>query len=254
MSEYDIRNFYKKIAVLDKGFMELIDGPREDPRTKIVNAARVSFNRETKELRKKDIGLVKFMNEHGHYSVFRHSHFTFRWKAPLFVFRQAWKYQIDSGWEEDSSIGEAPNGGGIVIPSTNWNEASGRYVKFDPEFYIPETIRVQSTDNKQGSHGKMKELPNGEDPVEFFERRCLEQYEAYKFMVDAGAAKEQCRAILPQGIYTQCIWTASLQTLMFFLHQRLKSDAQFEIREYAIAVRELIDPIFSPLEIFDEAA
>jgi len=248
---YDARNFYKKIAVLDKGFMELIDGPREDPRTKIVNAARVSFNRETKELRKKDIGLIKFMNEHGHYSVFRHSHFTFRWKAPLFVFRQAWKYQIDSGWEEDSTIGEVPNGGSIEICSTNWNEASGRYVKFDPEFYIPETIRVQSTDNKQGSEGKLEELPNGADPVEFFEKRCMEQYDAYEFMVKAGAAKEQCRAILPQGIYTQCIWTASLQTLMFFLHQRLKSDAQYEIRQYALAVLELLDPIFSPLELFD---
>ena len=250
---FDVSNFYKKVDVLDKGFIELIDGPKEDPRTKIVNAARVSFNKEVNNLSPKDIKLVKFMNEHGHYSVFRHSHFSFRWKAPLFVFRQAWKYQIDSGWEEDSTVGDAPNGGGVIVPSTNWNEASGRYIKFEPEFYIPETIRVQSTDNKQGSHGALKELSNGEDPVKFFEDTCIKQYSAYKYMVDSGAAKEQCRAILPQGIYTQCIWTASLQTLMFFLHQRLKPDAQFEIRQYALAVRDLIAPIFSPLELFDEA-
>lgn len=248
MSEYDIRNFYKKIDVLDKGFIELIDGPREDPRTKIVNAARVSFLKETKELRPRDIKLIHFMEKHGHFSVFRHSHFSFRWKAPLSVFRQAWKYQIDSSWEEDSSV----TGGGIVLPSTNWNEASGRYIKFDPEFYIPDSIRIQSQDNKQGSHGELNELLNGEDPVSFYEKRSMEQYDAYKYMVDSGAAKEQCRSLLPQGIYTQCIWTASLQTLMFFLHQRLKSDAQFEIRQYAIAIKDLLQPIMEPVKLFDD--
>lgn len=248
MSNFDIRKFYRKENVLDKGFIELIDGSAEDPRTKIVNAARVSFLKETKELRTRDIKLIDFMNEHGHYSVFRHSHYTFRWKAPLFVFRQAWKYQVASYWEEEGDVS-----GGVVIPGQGaWNEASGRYVKFDPEFYIPSTIRVQSKDNKQGSFGKLDELPNGQSPVDFLQNRCMEQYEAYKYMVDSGAAKEQCRAMLPQGIYTQCIWTPSLQTLMFFLHQRLKTDAQYEIRQYAIAVRKLIQPIFEPLQLFDE--
>ncbi len=240
---FDISEYYRKVDVLDKGFIELIDGPKEDPKTKIVNAARVSFLKETKELKDKDIKLIDFMNKHGHYSVFRHSYFTFRWKAPLFVFRQAWKYQIGSHWEEEA-------GGGIIIPETNWNEASGRYVKFDPEFYIPSEIRVQSKDNKQGSHGRLEELPNGMDPVSFFEQRCIRQYDAYQFLVEAGAAKEQCRALLPQGIYTQCIWTCSLQTIMFFLHQRLKSDAQFEIRQYAIAIKDLLQPVYEPLQLF----
>ena len=248
---FDVSDYYKRINVLGKGFIELIDGPKEDPRLKIVNAARVSFNKESNTLSKKDINLISFLKENGHFSTFRHSHFTFRWKAPLFVFRQAWKYQIDSSWEEDSSITtEKIDGGGILIPSTNWSEASGRYIQFDPEFYIPSEIRVQSTDNKQGSHGKLEELPNGSDPVEFFKERCLEQYEAYKYLISSGAAKEQCRSLLPQGIYTQCIWTCSLQTLMFFLSQRLKSDAQFEIREYALAIKDIMQPIYEPLQLF----
>lgn len=247
MEKFDVRKHYRKIDLLDKGFLELIDGPAEDPKTKIVNAARVSFLKETKDLRNRDIKLINFMNDHGHYSVFRHSYFTFRWKAPLFVFRQAWKYQIASHWEEDGEVG----GGGIVIPETNWNEASGRYVKFEPEFFIPEWIRVQSKDNKQGSEGRLEELPNGEDPVKFFENRCMDQYEAYKYMVDAGAAKEQCRALLPQGLYTQCIWTCSLQTIMFVLHQRLKKDAQWEIKQFGIALRDLVQPIYEPLQLFD---
>lgn len=245
MTDFDIRKYYGKIDVLNYGSVQLIDGSRECPKTKIVNAARVSFLKETRELRPRDIKLIKFMREHGHMTPFRHSHLSFRWKAPLFVFRQAWKYQIDSSWEEEV-------GGGIVIPGDGaWSEASGRYIKFEPEFYIPETIRLQSKDNKQGSEGKLEELPNGQDPVKFLEERCIDQYSAYKYMVEAGAAKEQCRALLPQGLYTQCIWTASLQTLMFFLSQRLKPDAQYEIREYAKAIKNLIQPIFEPLQLFE---
>ena len=44
--------------------------------------------------------------------------------------------------------------------------------------------------------------------------------------------------------YTECYWTASLQAVMHFLTLREDSHAQFEIREYAKAVRELITPLF----------
>lgn len=247
MSEFNIKTFYDKKNVLNKGFIELIDGPAEDPKTKIVNAARVSFLKEVQELKPRDLKLVQYLLDHGHFSTMRHSYFSFRIKAPLFVLRQAWKYQVGSHWEEDGDIGS------VVIPGDGaWAEASGRYVKFDPEFYLPDIVRVQSKDNKQGSSGKLEELPNGDDPVLFFKKRCVEQYEAYKYMVDAGAAKEQCRALLPQGLYTQCIWTLSLQAIMFFLSQRLKSDAQYEIRSYAIAIKEMIQPIFEPLKLFSD--
>lgn len=137
---------------------------------------------------------------------------------------------------------EAPNknfvANGIIVHN------SGRYVEFEPEFYIPESIRVQSKDNKQGSFGKLEtEIETGLSPVEFFEQSCLRQYEDYKKLVEAGAAKEQARMLLPQNIYSECIWTCSLQTILFFLHQRLKEDAQWEIREYAKGILELTRPI-----------
>ena len=243
MQEFNIKDFFGTQNVLDKGQVELIDGMVCDPRLKIVNAARVSFNKQVKELSDKDIKLIKFLHEHEHYSTFRHSYFSFRIKAPLMVFRQWWKYQIGCDWIENENIGT------IQLPETNWNETSGRYVEFKPEFYIPQEIRVQSKDNKQGSEGKLSSLPNGEDPRKYLEESYQLMYERYLYMVKAGAAKEQSRGMLPQTIYSECIWTASLQCILYFLHQRLKSDAQFEIREYAKSIANLTMPILTPLEI-----
>lgn len=235
--------YFGSVSVLDKGHVELCDGMVCDPKLKIVNAARVSFNKEVKELSDKDIKLIDFLFKHEHFSTFRHSYFSFRVKAPLLVFRQFWKYQIGCDWVENENVGT------IQIPETNWNEMSGRYVEFQPEFYIPQEIRIQSKNNKQGSEGRLLALENGEDPVKFFEDSCNLMYEKYNYLVKAGGAKEQARALLPQNIYSECMWTASLQCVLYVLHQRLKTDAQFEIREYAKAIAQLISPILEPLAI-----
>ena len=235
--------YFGSVFVLDKGHVELCDGMVCDPKIKIVNAARVSFNKEVKDLSDKDIKLIDFLFKHEHFSTFRHSYFSFRVKAPLLVFRQFWKYQIGCDWVENENVGT------IQIPETNWNEMSGRYVEFQPEFYIPQEIRIQSKNNKQGSEGRLLALENGEDPVKFFEDSCNLMYEKYNYLVKAGAAKEQARALLPQNIYSECMWTASLQCVLYVLHQRLKTDAQFEIREYAKAIAQLISPILEPLAI-----
>jgi thymidylate synthase (FAD) len=245
-NKFNIANFFGKKEVLDKGHVELFDGMLMDPRLKIVNAARVSFNKEVFELSDKDVKLIEFLHKHEHYSTFRHSYFSFRIKAPLLVFRQFWKYQIGCDWIENENVGT------IQIPETNWNEMSGRYVEFQPEFYIPNEIRIQSKNNKQGSEGKLLSLSGGEDPIVYFEQACSRTYDQYEYMVKSGAAKEQARALLPQNIYSECVWTCSLQCILWFLHQRLKTDAQFEIRQYALAVANLMCPILDPLDIGQE--
>lgn len=242
-NQFNISRFFGAQQVLDKGHVELCDGMLCDPRLKIVNAARVSFNKEAHELSEKDIKLIEFLHKNEHYSTFRHSYFTFRIKAPLLVFRQFWKYQIGCDWIENENIGT------IQIPETNWNEMSGRYVEFQPEFYVPEEIRIQSKVNKQGSEGKLLSLSNGEDPVVYFEQSCQLMYERYEYLIKSGAAKEQARALLPQNIYSECMWTCSLQCILYVLHQRLKQDAQFEIRQYALAIAKLVAPIINPLNI-----
>ena len=85
--------------------------------------------------------------------------------------------------------------------------------------------------------------------MHIFGEPCKYMYDRYNLMVQSGAAKEQARMLLPQNIYSECVWTPSLQCILYFLHQRLKPDAQFEIQQYAKAVANLILPIIKPLEI-----
>lgn len=243
---FNIKDYFKKLPVLDKGHVELIDGMALDPKLKIVNAARVSFHKESYELSDKDIKLINRLYKDEHFSTFRHSYFSFRIKAPLFVFRQWWKYQIGSEWIEDSGVGS------IEIPDTSWNEQSGRYTEFEPEFYIPKEIRKQSKNNKQGSEGILDKISIGimqmfKTPVEFFEESCKNSYKSYKILIDNAASKEVARMLLPVNIYSECIWTCSLQTILYFLHQRLKPEAQEEIREYAIGVFLLIKPMLEAI-------
>jgi thymidylate synthase (FAD) len=245
---FDIKEYFRSIPVLDKGHVELMDGMVCDPKLKIVNSARVSFNKEVFELSDRDLKLIQFMKDHGHYSVFRHSYFTFRVKAPLCTFRQWWKYSIASDWVESENVGV------IEVPETNWNEMSGRYVEFTPEFYYPYEFRGQSKNNKQGSEGIVHSVfdeMTGWDltACQAFQAYSEQAFEHYQTMIKAGVAKEQARMILPQNIYSECMWTISLQGLMFFLEQRLKSDAQWEIRQYATAVANLIVPMFDSVKI-----
>ena len=64
--------------------------------------------------------------------------------------------------------------------------------------------------------------------------------QAYKDLIHQGVAKEIARMILPQNIYSEAYWTVSLQSVIHFLHQRLKPDAQLEIRLLAEGIYELI--------------
>ena len=90
------------IQTLDDGigFIALVDTMQQDPALKVVNSARISYDKQKDAFEEKDQGLVKFLWKHGHTSPYRHSFFTFHWKAPLFVFRQAFKYQVGSSWRK----------------------------------------------------------------------------------------------------------------------------------------------------------
>ena len=58
---------------------------------------------------------------------------------------------------------------------------------------------------------------------------------------------------LPQNLYTQAYWTVSLQGVMHFLEQRLKPDAQYEIRRYAEGVYSLVKSDLDRLGITRES-
>jgi thymidylate synthase (FAD) len=229
------------------GFVALVDRMQHDPALKVVNSARISYERQKDGFDDKDRALCSFLWRHGHTSPYRHSFYTFHWKAPLFVFRQAFKYQVGSGWREYEVDGQTVSLEVFDVffdtdKGCSWNEVSGRYVEWTPEFYVPGVMRANPPHgNKQAS----VDLPASFDHArerELMLAECRRAFDAYRERIERGVAKEIARMCLPQSLYSQAYWTVSLQGVIHFLEQRLEPDAQHEIRRYAQAVERLIAP------------
>lgn len=227
------------------GFVALVDKMEQDPALKVVNSARISYDKQGGEFQDKDRKLCGFLWEHGHTSPYRHSFFTFHWKAPLFVFRQAFKYQVGSGWRTYEVDGEEVSLKVFDVmfdtdKGCSWNEVSGRYVKWTPEFYVPKVLRANpSHGNKQASEPLPADFDHDGEHQRMLSE-CQEAFERYEARIERGVAKEIARTCLPQNLYTQAYWTVSLQGVLHFLDQRLKRDAQHEIRAFAEAVATLM--------------
>ena len=193
----------------------------------------------------RDVKLVDYLLSHGHTSPFRHAFFTFHIKAPLFTFRQWWKYQVGSTWRAygiETGEAVALRAYDIQIDTDqgcSWNELSGRYKVMEPEFYMPDPWRGNT--GKQAANAVLGEAESAEEARQYgiF---CREATGRYNAALERGVAKELARLYLPPTIYSEAIWTVSLQAVLHFLDQRIKPDAQFEIREYAQGVLELIRP------------
>ena len=66
----------------------------------------------------------------------------------------------------------------------------------------------------------------------------------YNDLLDKGVAKEQARMILPLNQYTEVYWTASFQAIMNFIELRAERTAQWEIQQYANALKKLLHTIY----------
>jgi len=223
----DTNNIGKSIAVLDNGYVRLVDVMGSD--LSVANAARASFAKESSQMSTDDARLINFLARENHMSPFRHAFATFEFKAPLLVARQHWKYVVGSDHTMDS-----------------WNESSRRYVTMEPEFYIPKLNewRLAPDNKKQGSGGPIDPWTGSILTEEL--KKYIEQGEAlYKLAMDNGAAPEQARLFLPAyAMHVVYRWSCSLQSVALFLNQRLAQDAQHEITKYAEAVKDLISPHF----------
>jgi len=192
------------VQVLGNGYVRLVDSMGDD--LSVVNAARASFAKESKELSPKDARLIDFLIRENHMSPFRHAFMTFEIKAPLMVARQHWKYVVGSDHTMDS-----------------WNESSRRYITMDPEFYIPESHqwRMAAEDKKQGSSGPIGPWQGAVLTDEL--KKLIKQGEAvYNMALEQGVAPEQARLFLPAyGMHVVYRWSCSLQSVCLFLTQRL---------------------------------
>jgi thymidylate synthase (FAD) len=191
--------------VLDKGFVKLVDFMGGDQRA--VDSARVSFGSVSKGAQQ-DKKLLNYLYANGHHSPFEHSVFQFHVKCPIFVARQWMRHRIAS-----------------------YNEISARYTEVKDEFYIPETFRAQDLANKQGSvrSGALDQRRL----QEVYDRAIKASYAAYRELLEAGAAREMARMVLPVAQYTQFHWSVNARSLLNFLELRTDGHAQYEIRRYA---------------------
>lgn len=210
-----------------KSRIELIDSMGTD--LSIVNDARASFDKTSDELTEKDVKLIHYLAKHNHTSPFRGVVFKFKVKAPLFCCRQWWKHAVSSAHTEEQ---------------LGWNEKSFRYVEADDsgDFYVPDTFRRQSKNNKQATEGEISSADNATALI-IYNSTCQISYEAYQKLLGLGVGREQARGVLVPSVYTSWVWTASLQSVLHFIDLRKGEGAQTEIGAYAHAVADLIRPM-----------
>lgn len=217
-----------KIDVLNAGYVRLTDHMGTD--LTVINSARTSFEKESKEFSSQDEGLLRYLVENKHFSPMRHCVIQFEVRAPIMVARQFFRYitGTENGEGHDEMFA--------------WNEASRRYITSEPVFYVPESDawRGKPTDGaKQGSHGHLS-VNQGEILSERLFAHiddCLQLYDA---AMDWGVAPEQARLFLPANSqYITWYLTISLQGLAHLLAERLDGHAMAETRIYATAMKEL---------------
>lgn len=186
----------------------------------VVNAARVSFAKESKKFSDKDGKLIKYLAAHGHISPFFHPQVQFRIKMPFFLAREWFRH----------TIGFARN------------EVSRRYVETPPEFFLPKYFRKKGGTNKQGSINEkhhLSSLAMNEFNAAFEKARS-----SYKAFLALGIPAEQARLLLPMATYTEFIETGSLYAYARLYKQRIDEGAQLEIREYAAALSVHMEKLF----------
>lgn len=244
-----------KIDFLDDGIsvVSLTDRMVNDHALKVANAARASYDNKKQEFETKDQKLTKFLWGHEHTSPFRHSYYTFEISLPIIVARQMMKYQVGSGFRSYEVNGEEVTVEAFdhfydIDKGCSWNEASGRYIQTSDQYYLPKKLRSNPGHGNKQSSGEYKNPLKTDDFDYADEERirnsmkqdCELALSAYKFYIKNGVAKEIARMVLPQNMYTKVCWTISLQAIIWFLHQRLKPDAQYEIRQLAEGIYSLI--------------
>ena len=188
----------------------------------VVNAARVSFHKESKSFTAGDAKLIKYLADHNHNSPFFHPQIQFRIKMPIFVAREWYRHQI--GFSR--------------------NEVSRRYVDSTPEYWTPSPDEIRQRDPKLKQGSKEESVDNSEElygKIEDCSRNCVHLYED---LIKNNVAPEVARTVLPQSMYTEFIETGSLAAYSRLYKLRSSPDAQREIQAYANGIGELLSAKF----------
>lgn len=234
---------YLEVKVLDKGYVRLISSMGNDMTP--LESARLSS--QAKPDVKRDDGLRSYLWEHGHTSTFQSMICQIELKLPLFVLHQLHRHRTVSfdGLEIESS----------EEGFRKWfspNEQSGRYSKFEEEFYIPEKVLAQDTKNKQGSVDTLE--PGIQEAfISRLDNNNADSYYSYTTAIKEGVSKEYARLLLQPNLYTRRRVTGDFVNWCNLEKLRLDPHAQPESRAYAQGISEILKFLWpKSYELFEE--
>ncbi len=173
-----------------------------------------------------DEKLLRYLYEHRHHTPFEMAGMTIEVQAPIFVFREWHRHRTQS-----------------------YNEMSARYVPLPDVHYIPtidRTMNSMAGSNKQAQAHTDATLDATKHRQ--FLLRLQETYEhaerTYQFGLSIGIPKELARLPVPVARYSRMRASANLRNWLGFLSLRMDPAAQWEIRQYALAVSAIIQDKF----------
>lgn len=241
-----------EIKVLDQGYVRYVDSMGSDE--SIVEAARMSTGRgfvswepyarckqcgramlfdsiqrnvmldhcghdaKTEQFPRGDLGMLDFMYRHHHSTPFEFSELHVEVQAPIMVFREWHRHRTQS-----------------------YSEMSARYTQMPDLHYVPDAERMQkqSATNRQGSSEMLDD--NAAEILRMeIEAEQASIYKNYGAMIDSGLAKEVARLNTPVSRYSRMRAKTDLRNWLAFLLLRMAPTAQWEIRQYANAVAEIV--------------
>lgn len=221
-----------RIPVLDHGFVRFIEawgrgeGTFPDYERGIIEAARQSTQGNFRGW-KTDRKLLRTLYTHNHATPFEFAGMVIEVRAPIFVFREWHRHRTQA-----------------------YNEMSARYAPLPDLRYHPTLDRLMQVNvkdaNRQAGNVGGVEL-SAADAMLWFEKLEIAYAaarEAYQFGLEVGVAKELARIPMPVGQFSQMRAQASLRNWLAFLTLRMDPRAQWEIRQFALAVGSIIEQVF----------
>lgn len=167
--------------------------------------------------------LLKYLQDHKHWSPFEMSHVTI---------------------EIDTSRGIAPQI--LRHRSFSFQEFSQRYQSLDDSGVVLYAARRQDLKNKQNS---IDDLPP--DIKDEWSQRQLDAwkvcFEHYKWALDNGIAKECARFVLPLSSRTRLYMSGSVRSWMHYIAVRSDPSTQKEHRDIAVACKDALKDYFPSL-------
>lgn len=253
--ESEIQNPFRERKLLDHGYVKLVAsmGTGET----IIEAARMSTGKgfegwEPSEVcgkcgtvkasehqlrltpcdhewkkRAGDARLLEFLYSHQHMTPFEMCELHLEVQAPILVFREWHRHRTQS-----------------------FNETSARYVPLPDLNYIPSVERLlinANASNKQAGtvegaaelSSEMAEGYRGQLGLMYANQEAF-----YQQALKMGVPKELARAHLPVGRYSKMRVKTDLRNWLGFLQLRQAPGAQWEIRQYAHVVAEIVNELW----------